>query len=80
MSQTVERQYPFWQRLLFSEMLLEKTRAKRVAYIGLMTALCIVANMFLEVKFADVQFSVTIFISMLTGMMIGPMYGFSAVF
>lgn len=81
MSQTVEkRNYPFWQRLLFSEMLLEKTRAKRIAYIGLMTALCIIANMFLEMKFADVQFSVTIFISMLTGMMIGPLYGFCAVF
>lgn len=80
MFQTVERRFPFWQRLLFSEMLLEKTHAKRIAYVGLMTALCIVANMFLEIKFADVQFSLTILVSMLTGIIIGPLYGFCAVF
>lgn len=72
--------FPFWKRLLFSETLLLKTPAKRIAYLALMTALCIVTNMFLEIKFADVQFSLTIFVSILTGIITGPMYGFCAVF
>ena len=45
-----------------------------------MTALCVVCNMFFEFKFADTQFSLTIFFSALTGMIIGPVYGFVACF
>lgn len=71
---------PAWKRVLFSDFMLSRGRAQRIALVGVMTALCIVANMFLEIKFYDVQFSLTIFISALTGMLIGPLFGFAAVF
>lgn len=71
---------PLWKRILFSEVLLTKSKATQIAYIGVMAALCIVANMFLEFKTFDVQFSVTVFFSILTGILIGPVFGFCAVF
>ncbi len=71
---------PLWKRILFCPAILEKSDAQKIAYIGVMTALCIVANMFLEFKFMDVQFSLTIFASVLTGMLIGPVFGAAAVF
>lgn len=71
---------PAWKRLLFSTTMLEKSYAKRIAYIAVFTALLIVANMFVEFKFSDVQFSVTIYLSVMTGMFIGPLFGFAAVF
>ena len=48
---------PAWKRVLFSDFMLQRGRAQRIATVGVMTALCIVANMFLEIKFFDVQFS-----------------------
>lgn len=68
-----------WKRILFSEIILEKSRAQKIAYIGVMAALCIIVNLF-EFRFADIQFSLTIFASVLTGMLIGPVFGFVAVF
>jgi ECF transporter S component (folate family) len=53
---------------------------QKIAYVAVMTALCVVCNMFFEFKFADTQFSLTIFFSALTGMVIGPVYGFVACF
>ncbi len=53
---------------------------KKIAYIAVMTALTVVCNMFFEFKFADTQFSLTIFFSALTGMIIGPVFGFVASF
>lgn len=79
MPQTVESKQPFWKRLVFSDMLLEKSAAKRIAYIAVLAAFCIVTNMF-EIKFATVQFSFTIVSSVLAGMMIGPLFGAAAVF
>lgn len=70
---------PLWKRILFSEVILEKSRSQKLAYIGVMTALCIISN-FLEFRFADIQFSLTVFISILTGILIGPAFGFVAVF
>ncbi len=70
----------WWQRLLFSETLIDKSRSQKIAYIAVMTAFCVVANMFFEFKFADVQFSLTIFISALTGILIGAGFGFAACF
>ncbi len=66
-------------RLMFSRMLEEKNAAKKIAYIALMTAFCVVANM-LEIKLGSVQFSLTILISGLTGMVIGGGAGFCACF
>jgi ECF transporter S component (folate family) len=79
MSQIVTTQ-PLWKRILFSEVILSKSHAQKIAYVGLMTAICIVSNMFLEFKMFDVQFSVTIFASVLTGILIGPLLGFTAAF
>ena len=67
-------QFPLWQRLFFSQVILGKSAPKKIAYIGVMTALCIVSN-FLEIKLLDNQFSFTIFVSMLTGILVGPLYG-----
>ena len=74
-----ERNVPFWKKLFFSDVLLEKSNAQKIAYIGVVTALCIVSNMF-EIKFASTQFSLTIFTSILAGILSGPMPGFLAVF
>lgn len=70
---------PLWKRILFSEVLAQKSVAKRIAYTGIVAALCIVTNMF-EIKFATTQFSFTVFSSVLAGILIGPLLGFSAVF
>ncbi len=66
--------------LLFSTSLAKKSRTQRLAYIAVMTAFCVVANMFFEFKLADTQFSLTIAVSALTGILIGPVFGFVACF
>jgi ECF transporter S component (folate family) len=68
------------KRLIFSELLEDASSTKKIAYVALMTALLVVCNMFFEFKFADTQFSLTIFFSALTGMIIGPIFGFVACF
>ncbi len=68
------------KKVLLSEVLSDSTHTQKVAYIAVMTALCVVCNMFFEFKFADTQFSLTIFFSALTGMIIGPVFGFVACF
>ncbi len=68
------------RRLLFSVALESKSRSQKIAYIAVMTAFCVVTNMFFEFKLADVQFSLTILVSALTGILIGPTFGFAACF
>ncbi len=65
---------------MYSPALRQKSRSQKIAYIAVMTAFCVVTNMFFEFKFADVQFSLTIFISALTGILIGATFGFIACF
>ena len=65
---------------LLSEVLINSSKTQRLAYVAIMTALCVVCNMFFEFKFADTQFSLTICFSALTGLIIGPLYGFVACF
>ena len=74
------KEFPFWKRLLFSKLLIEKKHAHKIAYIAVMTAFIVVANMFFEFKLADTQFSLTIAVSALTGIVIGPLFGFAACF
>ena len=69
-----------WERILFSSVLSGKSRNAKIAYIAVMTAFCVVANMFFEFKLADTQFSLTIAVSALTGILIGPLFGFTACF
>lgn len=68
------------KRLLFSATLAEKNTSHKIAYISVMTAIVVVANMFFEFKFADTQFSLTIVVSALCGLIIGPLFGFAACF
>ena len=51
----------FWQRLVLSDMLAEKNKAHRIAYIAMIATFAVVANFF-EIKFVDVQFSLTMVI------------------
>lgn len=74
-----KRRNSLWARIFLSDALIEKSRAGRIAYAGVMAALCIAVNMF-ELKFATVQFSFTVFASILSGMLLGPFLGFAAVF
>ena len=69
-----------WEELLFSKTLACRGEAHKIAYIAVMTAFCVVANMFFEFKLADTQFSFTIVVSALTGILIGPLFGFTACF
>lgn len=76
MQETAAR--PIWQRVLFPPILLEKSVAQKIAYIGVVTALCIAVNTF-EIKFLTVQYSFTLFMSVLAGILIGPLMGAAAV-
>lgn len=70
---------PFWKTLLFSPTLAEKNAAHRIAYIGVVTAFIVASNVF-EFKLFDTQFSFTLLISALSGLIIGPLFGFVACF
>ncbi|MBE7068122.1 MAG: ECF transporter S component [Clostridiales bacterium] len=72
-----EEKTPFWKRLLFSRTLAGKNQSRKIAYIAVMTALCIATNFF-EFKFLDNQFSLTITVALLTGVIIGAVFGFTA--
>lgn len=79
MSKSASSVLPTVKRMLLSELLLSKSVSGKIAYTGLVAALCIVTNMF-EIKFASVQYSFTIFSSVLAGMLAGPLLGFCSVF
>lgn len=66
-----------WKRVLFSSTLEGKNESHKIAYIAVMTAFSLVVNMF-ELKFLDNQFSLTITVALLTGMIIGSVFGFTA--
>ena len=70
----------WWERWLLSETMQGKNDSHRIAYIAVFTAFCVVSNMFFEFKLAETQFSLTLFLSMLTGIIIGPLFGFVACF
>ena len=69
-----------WKRLLLSETLADKSKSQKIAYVAVMTAIVVVANMFFEFKLTSTQFSFTLLISTLTGMIIGPLFGAVACF
>lgn len=75
-----ETQKKGWKRFLFSATLEDKNTSHKIAYIAVFVALNVVANMFFEFKLADTQFSFTIVVSALTGILIGPLFGFAACF
>lgn len=66
------------KNFLFSELILGASSTKRIAYVGVMTAFSIAFNMLLEFRMFDVQFSLTIAISVLLGWLLGTVFGFTA--
>ena len=84
-----ERKAPLWKKLLFSDVLLFRPISHKLAYIGVMAALCIAVNTF-EIKFADTQFSFSLFTdtqfsfslftALLAGVTLGALPGAVAVF
>ncbi len=69
-----------WERVFFSDLLAGQRTSRKIAVIGVMTALMVAGNMFFEFKLAETQFSFTIVLSALTGVLIGPLFGFAACF
>lgn len=67
-------------KLFGSDVMNGLRKSQKIAYIAVMTALSVICNMFFEFKFADTQFSLTLFFSAITGVIIGPIYGFVACF
>ena len=80
MKKECTKQAAVWKTLLYSKLLQGKNRNHKIAYIAVITALLVVTNMFFEFKFMDVQFSLTIAMSALSGLLIGPLFGFIACF
>ena len=70
--------YGFWRRLFFGA-LAEKKASQKIAYTAVITAFVVVSNMF-EIKLAETQFSLTIFMSAIAGILIGPLFGGAAAF
>lgn len=66
--------------LFFSPMLVGASHTKRIAYVAVLTAICVVCNMYFEFKLADTQFSLTLFVSALSGVLLGSAFGFVACF
>lgn len=70
----------FFKRMFFSGALTFDVKlSKQIAYTAVVAAFLSVANMF-EVKFADVQFSVSVAVSALSGVLLGGAFGFVAAF
>ena len=74
------KKIPLYKRLLFTGATAGKDKSTTLAYIAVVTALCVVTNMFFEIKFADIQFSLTICVSALAGVLLGGAFGFVACF
>lgn len=70
----------FWRDLFIPKALQDKNKTHKIAYIALTTAIAVVANMFFEFKLAETQFSLTLAVSALSGILIGPFFGFIACF
>ena len=75
-----KKEIKVWEKLLLSETMVGKSDSHKIAYIAVFTAFCVVSNMFFEFKLAETQFSFTLFLSALTGIIIGPIFGFVACF
>ena len=69
-----------WQKFLFCPLLENAPKSKRIAYLGLATAFSVIANTFFEIKLGAVQYSFTIAVCALLGVLMGAGYGFVACF
>ncbi len=75
-----QKKINYWERLLFSDLLVRQRASRKIAVVGVMTAVMVVVNTFFEFKLAETQFSFTLVMSALTGVMLGPLFGFAACF
>ncbi|MBO5713668.1 MAG: hypothetical protein J6R88_05670 [Clostridia bacterium] len=66
------------QKLTFSPFIINKTPAKKIAYIAVVTAFLTVCNTLLEFSLFDAQYSLTIATSAIAGILIGPLSGFAS--
>lgn len=64
------------KNLLFPDYFKKFSDSKKIAIIGLVTALNVVANAFFEFKLYDIQYSLTCLFSVFSGLILGPLYGF----
>ncbi len=64
---------------LISPLLQKKSRTQKIAYIAVMTALCVAFSLF-EIPTGMNQFSLSLFMAALSGIIIGPSFGFVAAF
>lgn len=69
-----------WWAWLFSDAVLSLPKSKKITYIAIVTALAVIANTFMELKFFGVQFSLTLCVSVLAGVILGALPGFCACF
>lgn len=65
---------------IFSQKMRSMSAGKRVAFIAVFAALSVVANTFLEIRIFDIQYSLTIFVSVIIGVVLGPIAGFASSF
>ena len=73
MSKTKEK-----QSVWFSGILSGKSQSHLIAYLGIITALNVVENAYFSFSLGVTQFSLTIFMSVLTGILVGPLFGFAS--
>lgn len=69
-----------WKKFIFSATLEDKNASHKIAYIAGFVAINVVINAIGSIPLGFVQFSLTLFISALTGIIIGPLFGFTACF
>ena len=62
----------------FSGILSGKKGSHLIAYLGVITALNVVENAYFSIPLGITQFSLTIFMSVLTGILMGPLFGFAS--
>lgn len=74
------KKIPLWKKIFFSEVMLSKNKTHKIAYVAVFTALNVVVNAVASIPLGIVQFSFAVFISALTGLILGSLFGFGACF
>ena len=78
MSQITMKEKTWWKRIFFSPTVLSKNQSRKMAYIAMLTAFSVVANIYDIPLSSDNKLSLTIVVSLLTGLILGAVFGFGA--
>ena len=70
----------FFKAFFRSPLLDGQSKNRKIAYLGVMTAFAVIANTLFEFKLMDTQFSLTLSVSALLGVLLGGVYGFTVCF